>query len=580
MPYKKPEIYISGLVASLLLFLALLAVQFDNVFFNSSFQTAAVNKLSIYERIISPSDRSLLKSTDTPLESAVKNSITPDLFDKNVKSLIDGLIDFVSGRAKNLPDLYIAGADKLSIATSAGITPAAVEKINLQLVMMFSSKQNYNDILSVISLVQFILKYLPVFLLLLLAAVVNAILRRNSSEIIDWMHVVLLSYFILCWFAALLISLTPWLIPFSRLSGLPEYTVTGILSDYIRYCSGTISLGILLSGLALLAGMRFADFLCGRLNECNETGGLTNSSLDLNLRFVRHETGSIWNRTRLTTFQDRSKTAQTCFLPIRARSMPVKPRSIRFQGRAIPKLLAVTAIYSILAFALANNIDTMFHKRNLGQAVSYIIGNLSYNCYTDARNEDVCLLNIKLLNENDKTPVRNMQAAIYPLDSESRGKAISDKEATPEKADEYGSVSFLLSEGEFRLELYPSDLSGYRGQTVSDPLSYDLSLSSPGRIDLAITLGSDANESSEPDKTSSTDKSNDTAKSSGASNSSEPAKSGEPDNPNEPDKSNEPVNSSEPAKSGGPDNPNEPSTTSVPVIPRLKIVDASMQYMP
>jgi|GEM_PF-3106844 len=477
MPYKKPVIHISGLIAGLLLFLSLLAVQFNNVFFNSSFQTTAIDKLSIYERIIAPDDQSMLKSSDEPLLAAVKNSVTPDLFNKNVKSLIDGLIDYVSGRTDNLPDLYVVGADKLSITASAGVTPAAVEKINLQLVMMFSTEQNYSDILSVISLLQFILTYLPVFLLLFLVAVVAAVSRKSPSEILDWMHITALTYFILCWLGALLIGSTPRLIPFSGISGS---AAVGILKDYIRYCSGSISWGILLSGLALLAGMESALYFYRRFSE----------------RFNERSNGRF---------------------------------SIPFPNKTISTLLATTAVYSLLTFVLVSDIYSQFHKRDLGHAVSYIMGSISYNRYTDARNEDVCLLSIKVLNENDKKPFQNIQAAIYPLDTKGGGKAEKDKETVPGKTGKDGTVSFLLSEGEFRLELNTSGLSGYEGQAVTTPLSYDFSLATPGRTDLAITLGSDPGTSnvSSDISTSSTS-----------------------------------------------------STSSDLGMPLLKIVDASMQYMP
>lgn len=562
MPYKKPLTYISGLIAGFLLFFALLAVQLNSVIFNAGFQQAAVDKLNIYERFIAAPDMSSTKSGDIPFETAFKNSITPDLLNKNIKSLIEGLIDFVSGRTHNLPDLYIAGTDKFSIATSAGVTPAAIEKINLQLIMMFSSEQNLNDILSVVSLIQFILSYLPLFSLLLYAAVAAAASRKSPPEILGLLRTSVLTFFILCWLSAWLIGSISWLIPFSRLPGLSESEVTGILSDYIRYCSVSISAGILLSGLIMLAGMRFADFLYGRLNERIETGSLINFSSDRNLGLIRYQSGILRNRTRSTTIRGCSKAAEARKMRFQVPIMPFMPLSTRFRGRTIPVLLAATTIYSMLAFALVSNTGTLFHKRNLGHAVSYIMGNLSYNRYTDARNEDVCLLNIKLLNENDKTPVRNMQAAMYPLDSKSGGKVISEKEAVPEKTDKDGSISFLLSEGEFRLKLYSSELSGYEGQTLSAPLSYDLSLSSPGRTDLTVILGSNADKSSYAGKSSEADKPVDADKSS------------ESEKPNDTAKPSDAGKSSDTVKSS------EPGTTSVPAIPRLKIVDASMQYMP
>jgi hypothetical protein len=568
MPYKKPVTYISGLIAGFLLFIALLAVQLNSVIYNAGFQQAAIDKLNIYERFIAAPDLSSAKSGDMPFSTAFKNSITPDLLNKNIKSLIDGLIDFVSGRTHNLPDLYIAGTDKLSIATSAGVTPAAIEKINLQLIMMFSSEQNLNDILSVVSLIQFILAYLPLFCLLLCAAIAAAASRKSPPEILGWMRTSVLTFFILCWVSAWLIGSIPWLILFLRLSWLPESEVIGILSDYIRYCSGSISGDILLSGLTLPVGIRLADYIYGRLNDRVETSSQINSSSDLNFRTTLHKTGILRNRTRSTTIRGCSKAAEARKMRFQVPIMPVKPLSIRFRGRTIPVLLATTTIYSTLAFILVNNTDTLFHKRNLGHAVSYIMGNLSYNRYTDARNEDVCLLNINLLNENDKTPVRNMQAAVCPLDSKSGGKVINDKGAAPEKTDEDGSISFLLSEGEFRLELYSTELSGYEGQTVSAPLSYDLSLSSPGRTDLTVILGSDAGKSSGPEKSSDTGESSDASKSGDTSESSDP------------EKLSNTVESSDADKSSDPSKSSSSGTTSVPIIPRLKIVDASMQYMP
>lgn len=611
MPYKKPVRYISGLVAGFLLFIALLAVQLNSVIFNAGFQQAAIDRLNIYERLVAAPVMFSAKSGDIPFEAAVKNSITPDLLNKNVKSLIDGLIDFVSGRSRNLPDLYISGADKLSIATSAGVTPAAVEKINLQLIMMFSSEQNFNDILSVVSLIQFILAYLPPFSLLLCAAVAAAASVKRPSEIPGWMRTSVLTFFILCWLSAWLIDSIPWLIPFERFSWLPGSDVTGILFDYIHYCSGGISAGILLSGLLLPAGIWFAFYLCNRLNERNETVSLITSSSHRNRGGLRHKSGlmpdqgssmpvldrsmPVWGSSsaaKASSLPVRINTTSTkaCTIPGRGSSTPVRthfiPVRTRFtsaRNRTIPLLLAVTAIYSLLAYALVSNTDSLFHKRNLAHAVSYIMGNLSYNRYTDARNEDVCLLNVKVVSENDKTPVQNMPMVMYPLDSSSAGKASGDKRVALQKTDENGSGSFLLSKGEFRLELYSSDSSGYDYQAVPAPLSYNLSLSSPGRTDLTVTLGSAAGTAGNDGSVSNTGTAVNPGSSTTASESSKASdsdKSGNANNPTDSGKSNNANNSTGTGNSTVAGSSSDPGVTSVPVIPRLKIVDASMQYMP
>lgn len=511
MPYRKPVILISGLAAGLLLFVALLAVQLNNIFFNSDFQKSAVGRLDIYERLLAPAYTDSRGSANTLFEAALKNTVTQDLFNRNVNSLVDGLIDFVSGRTNKLPDLYLSGDGKLSLAASAGMTPAAVEKINLQLLMMFSDEQYLNDVLSAISLVQFLLSYLPLFLLLLVAALIAAVSKRSPAYILDWMHNAVLSFFILSWLAAWFFGSLPWLLPFS---GTSSAAAGRVVMDYMRYCTGSISAGILLSGLILFLGYKIALHMYVHFCKTPET-------------------------TQLSSLPNKNATVAS----------RIKVVSWTYPKRALSLLLISSIIYSLSALMLIEKAGSVFNKRNLDNAVLYIMGSISYNRYTDARNEDVCFLNIRVLDENDKKPVKNILAAIYPLDAEVDGKTVKNKETAPEKTDNDGTVSFLLTDGRFRLKLYSSGIPGYEGQAVPAPLSYDFSLSTPGRTDLTVILGS------RPDATNAASGSGISDASNGSGDSSGNISS---------------------ASSGS----DTSKTTGAPFIPQLRIVGATMQYMP
>lgn len=448
MPCKRPLFRISGFMAGVLLFIALLAAQLNSVLFNSVFQEKAVDRLDIYDRLMASAGPVSPNNANT-FEAAVKSSITPDLFNKNVKSLIDGIIGYVSGLTGNLPDLYIAGSDKLSIAEATGVTPAAVEKINLQLVMMFSNDQNYSDILSVISLIQFSLLYLPAFTLLLCAALIVAMLFRSPADLLTWLRATISYYFVICWFAASLLALMPFLF---RLTGIADPVLTGVLSDYIRYCSFVVSSAILLSGVIVLAGVELALYLHRRSYNLSGTDSR----------------------------------------PLCAYGADPAARVLRpHPNRMLPLLISVMIIYSLSAYLVVNNAGSLFNKRSLGHAVSYIMGSIGYNRYIDARNEDVCLLKVKVLNEKDEMPVQDLQAMIFPINTKGLEDASENTLAAPAKTDKNGTASFLLTEGDFRLILNTTESPDPGSFGFSSPLTYDFSLSMPGRTDLTIILGSD-----------------------------------------------------------------------------------------
>lgn len=468
MPCKRPLFRISGFMAGVLLFIALLAAQLNSVLFNSVFQEKAVDRLDIYDRLMASAGPVSPNNANT-FEAAVKSSITPDLFNKNVKSLIDGIIGYVSGLTGNLPDLYIAGSDKLSIAEAAGVTPAAVEKINLQLVMMFSNDQNYSDILSVISLIQFSLLYLPAFTLLLCAALIAAMLFRSPADLLTWLRATISYYFVICWFAASLLALMPFLF---RLTGIADPVLTGVLLDYIRYCSFVVSSAILLSGVVVLAGMELALYLHRRPYKLSGTGG--------NLLYATET-----DNCRLYTPGKDSRS----LCAYGAASIARVPRP--YPNKLLPLLITIMIIYSLSAYLVANNAGSMFNKRNLGHAVSYIMGSIGYNRYIDARNEDVCLLKVKVLNEKDKMPVQELQTVIFPINTKGLEDTSENALAAPAKTDKNGTASFLLTEGDFRLILNTTGSPDPGSFGFSAPLTYDFSLSMPGRTDLTIILGSD-----------------------------------------------------------------------------------------
>ncbi|HEX2946515.1 MAG TPA: hypothetical protein VHT96_11235 [Clostridia bacterium] len=456
MPFKKPTDQIPGLAAGLLLFIALFALQLNNAFFNSSYQQKVIDHLDVYERIMASIEPTPPGSKNILFETAVKNSITQDLFNRNVKSLLDGLIDFVSGRTNKLPDLYIAGTGRLSMAASAGVPPAAVEKINLQLLMMFSDEQSFNNILSVISLVQFGLYYLPLFSMMLFAALVIAVSMRSSASILDWIDTAVLSFFTFSWLAAMIVGSAPWVLPPPE---IPSEAAGRLLMDYVRYCTGAISENILLSGLILLIGQKIALYLYQHI--CKTSAN-----------------------TRITGISTGSKTFCS----------HMKNSSRLYPKRILSLLLVSTIIYSLLSLTLIEKAYGAYQKRNLGNAVSYIMGSISYNRYTDARNDDVCLLNVKILNGNTKTPVKDLEAAVFTLDAKDSmfNEKKKEKPEIVKKTDNNGTASFLLSEGDFRLELKPlgSPDLGYHDAVTA--LSYDFSLATPGRTDLVVTLGSDS----------------------------------------------------------------------------------------
>ena len=481
---RKIIIPMVGLVSGIFLFLASFSMLLNSVVYNSEFQKEVFEKLGIYGSVAKlatnlSSEISILQDQYQPI---IKNNVTPDLVSTNLKSLIDGLTSYFKGNTNALPDLHLAGMnDTWSIInnsemnaasgydsfnteykqdTSFTSSPAAfkttstqplasLEKINLRVLFMIFGERHITDIMLVISLFQFILSYIPIFALLLFITIFALMLQKKPLELNSWLKSTAASYILFCLAAGCLIQLIlflklPYLLSLiDKLEPISE----GVLSGYITYCTNTLSVQIILSGTILFGVVQVVTYLLGDTYQ-NATSISYSPSCSFKSSF-----------TNMITV--------------------VKAPDTQFIQKTSILILALIALLGISVYVQINAASRNFSDRNLGRAISFLNGNNNYYQITNARNDQVYLLDVKVIDSITRLPVKNLGANV----ESNVGNGIEPIRCTTNSD---GSAAFLLDKGCFKLMLDPiGPLASY---LLPYWPSYEFEMTTPGKEELNVIL--------------------------------------------------------------------------------------------
>lgn len=457
---RKIVIPMVGLTSGILLFLVTFSMLLNNVIFNSKFQNDALDRLGIYESVVELAETlsTEINISQNQLEPIVRNTVTPDLVSLNVKSLIDGLTTYFKGYTKKLPDLYLAGMNdnngNAAFTTASGQPLAGLEKINLRVLFMVLGERHINDIMLVVSLLQFILTNIPIFGLLLFMTVLTLMLHNPPLELRALLQSTAASYFILCLIAGSLIQLIlytklPHLV--SLIDKLKPIS-KGVLSEYITYSANTLSVQFILSGMILFGAVQAAVLLSERIHQSTSSDACI-----LSCSYI----------PSLTSMDITDKAHNAIF--------------IRETSIVMLTLITLSSVSLYIQFREASQ---NFADRNLGQAVSFLKGNNHYYQVTNARKDQVYLLDMKVLDSITKLPVQDLGARVGIKDK----NGIEPIQCT---TDSEGSAVFLLDKGSFRLILDP--VGALADYNYPDSLSYEFEMTTPGKAELTVMLERQAN---------------------------------------------------------------------------------------
>lgn len=478
-----------GLVSGILLFLASFSMLINSIVFNSEFQKETFENLGMYKSV---SELAETFSSDTDIISdqyqpIVKSNITQDLVSINLKSLIEGLTEYFKGNTDSLPDLHLAGINDTwslindstinattindtnvygsldaesqhnnadisspAVKTAAAAQPlASLDKINLNVLFMIFGERHITDILLVISLFQFIFSHIPIFALMFFITLFAIMLNSNLADFRVWLKSSVTSFFLLCLAAGCLIQLIfitklPYLLSLlDKLEPISE----GVLSGYITYCTNTLSVQIILSGIILFCTVQASVYL---FENKYQSVISVNCSLSCSL-----EPSFIYK--------------------------PIKEKAHKIQSQRKTSILiyALIALLGISVYVQTNTASHDFIKRNLGRAISFLHGNNYYYQIVNARNEQVYLLDVKVLDSITQLPVKDLGAKVRSTDG-------NELEPIRYITDSEGSTAFLLDKGNFKLVL--DSVGPLTSYSIPNWPSYEFEMTTPGKEELTIML--------------------------------------------------------------------------------------------
>ncbi len=450
--FDKTILSILSMVTGILLFLSSFSFMLNSIFFNSEFQKEAVSKLGIGGYVIHLADE--MSSEDGLLQNKTVHVfgdiVTSDLINRNVQSLIDGLIQYFKGNTNTLPDIHLPDfTDNAGVARGFDIDEGYPEKINLHGLLMMLGEPRITDIILVINLFQFILSQIPYLCFFIMTMFCTMMFHKSAAptEICIRIQFTAAVYTILCVSSGFLIQLLLYLqsLNYFSFDHMPEFVSGRVLSGYITYCANSLSAQLIVSGIILFGGVYSAIFFLKRSNQ----------------KSFSHPSIVI-----------------CYFKPVfqRATSSYIKHTGLLTKKAAVTTLLIIT----LLTIGFHLQVHLMFQNfsdRNLSQAVAFIYGTNPFYQVIDARNDQVYLLHVKVSDKMSGQPVEGLTIRVSNRDK-------NDFEYIEYCTDAEGSAIFSLDQAGFKLMLYPDGLAYNRPQW----LSYEFEMTKPGMEELQVVL--------------------------------------------------------------------------------------------
>lgn len=438
---KKITFTTTFILAGILLYILVLSSGLINTVMTSEFHRGLFIKNDIYSQVQNLINASLqdvfnnlsshpaeLTEQQKEVFSILKNSTSPEMVNKNLDSIRNGIFQYFSGSKKSLPDIYIdtssnSNTQEMDDTNKSSHVLSKIKRINLSAILLSVNRGDILDKLLLIKLMYYIINSLPGFLLLVLAFLylTALVIGKKPGEMIKWLS----GAFLVCSFlnvaSGIGLLLFSYKILHQNIYSLSIPLDSKIILSYIRGCLFPLSLFLITLGVLLIL-LTFGVLSSGRL------------------------TAKIAPKLRLFKI-----------------NLKAKHRSIvKYCIIALFSVLVVTGLglrlYLFKKNFDSNNFSSVISKYTSSNAVTQVIS---------AKNDTIYTLQVKLVDVKSSEPVPNVQIQV------------SGKTANPEKyynlagiTDETGTVKFTLAKGTFHLIFSP--VSSSSNYILPSPFFFDL----------------------------------------------------------------------------------------------------------
>ncbi|MGI6669155.1 MAG: hypothetical protein ACOX4M_07085 [Acetivibrionales bacterium] len=344
-----------------------------------------------------------------------------------------GFFDNISSILESIAGSVHDGNEQSEVVSENGITPDLVKSNFRSLISGLAGFVDMNDFLAILDRAWFILLASGMFSLITFTSVLALMLFKSPAEIRVWIRTSAASY------------------------ALIYPVVTGLLGLFLHYA---VSSG----GMEKLQGI------------------LAVSKLTLE----KSITGYISYFTRFLQIQALIS-AMVLFFGVEAvisRVFPWKPYDLALFGSSFRKPLisrSFVLLLTLLFLSITVNVQLISVKRpfismGIPGTTVFAVQNTGSVSVTDAKDHEVCFLNVIILDESGNTHTTCQDLALY---AEGSGTRIENTCTDTEE-----SAAFLLEKGRYRIVLCP---------VSAGSIAFDFELSNAGRTDLFITIGKTKN---------------------------------------------------------------------------------------
>lgn len=454
---RKILIFMTTLLSALLLFSAAASACLNTSIFSASFHQKLMEKYDIYgklERTSANAVQEYVKNMaagspgneeqEEQLAALLDKAVTPEMVRLNADTLVEGLMDYFSGAAQFLPDIYLkpvrektaaaAGDETAAKATALSSRPlAGIDRISLNVILMYMNRSDAVNLLSEIRLFKFGLSHGPAFLLLLsFILLVPALFLAGKRRPGEYVFRMLVS-------AGLLSVLSGGLMLLSGLLYLPPYLSSSALAGYVGQDA---LLGYLESCLRRPAAI---------LMVC----GAALAAAGLVIRFIA------WGGVRKIFAKGLGRLAESEYI----RFEPAAA-FLRKHGRIVAVLLLLSLAAGVL-LARFEAVKGDFHAKNLSAAFERLKSANTYSTVIAARDETIYAVEVRTTDGQSGDPVPEIPVKIDGrLDSGDKDYSASGT------SDASGKARFDIGEGAFKLDfdgsMFPEDYK------VPAPYSFDV----------------------------------------------------------------------------------------------------------
>lgn len=457
-----------AVISGILLFAAAAAASLDADLFNSSFHLNLINKYGVYSQLEKAVDNSLknyLKDVESgPAEdekqkeqlfSLVNSAVTPDMVKLNTDALVEGLMEYFSGEARFLPDVYLKPANAKPAPESNGAIEqaspaerqplAGIDRISLNVLLMYMDRYDVINALSEIRLARFALSYAPVFLSLFSALLLVLAMTFAGGREVK-----------------------------ARLSqAILAAGVSGIAASILVFGLGLLYLPVYLASSPLTKNFQ-RDALYGYLRACIERPAVLLAVFGVVLLAMAFITRLLPK----TILKDiiRKLAPRPAFIKKLIR-FPVPGVSKKYV-----KALAGTLLVLLLAGAFMVKAEAMkgdFHSKDLGAALERLRGINPYTRVIAARDGIIYSVEVRMVDRESGDPVQGLEMSLDGSSADGN-KAYSESGTS----DSSGKARFNITKGDFKLEFDPSKFP----ESYKMPAPYPFEITTAGTTIITVSL--------------------------------------------------------------------------------------------